>query len=405
MSAMPHASVASNAVTTKPTSALWRKNVEARRKMLRASYNREFDRFVKGLLPEYNKQFNPRSSWHAIPFDIKLNIIKIKWDTLLLQKKVQLHFTVEIHSSTNTKVFAKIDRNLKFGDVVKKYCRVVKKEDCERLNNSYKDIVKLPEHPHVCDIKDIHWMEQQSTGTILLYVQMSRVNGVPLHDMIANDELYSMLSHDISSSVVRLVFCLISVNIMLKNNGCIWGDISTSNIMVNMLLFGDQFVPMFTLFDPCLLEGYYGSGVKVDYVAPECAKHVGIDKDRKLVHNDLWSSMICVFEMVARKKALFDVEPATMKLMKLKSLHEKNINSTESSYQYIPIVSPEYWANHNYFMSSLFDKFAPMLNITPTSRKPFGVIRMEFSADIIMNKKLDWRGLVGSGIQAMQVII
>lgn len=403
MSAMPHATVACD--LPKPTSAIWKQNIEKRKKVLRASYQKELERFAKHILPLYNKQFDASSSWHCIPLDIKINILKTKWNMLLQKKQVKLTFTVEIHSSNNTKVFAQIDQDMKFNEVIKKYTRVVKKQDCERLNNIYKAFMKLPDHPHVCKIMDIHWMEKDSTDGIYFYVQMSRISGVPLHDMIADDALYGFLSHDINSSVVRLVFCLFSVNVMLINNGCIWGDISTSNIMVNMLLFGDQFVPMFKVFDPCLLEGYYGSGIKVDYLAPECAKHVGIDKERKLIHNDLWSSMICVFEMVARKKALFEIKSSTSKLIALNTLYEANINATGNSYHLIPIVKSKYWDKHNEFMSSLFDRFAPMLNITPTSRKLFGEVRLQFSADIIMNKELDWRGLVRSGIDAMQKII
>ena len=70
--------------------------------------------------------------------DIRLNIIKTKWNILVSQKKVQLNFTVEIHDSNNTKIMTQIDHRLNSNEVVKKYYHAVKKDDCERLDKAYK---------------------------------------------------------------------------------------------------------------------------------------------------------------------------------------------------------------------------------------------------------------------------
>ena len=103
--------------------------------------------------------------------DIRLNIIKTKcqWNILVSQKKVQLNFTVEIHDSNNTKIMTQIDHRLNSNEVVKKYYHAVKKDDCERLDKAYKHFMTLPEHPHICKIKDIHWMENESTEKVHIW--------------------------------------------------------------------------------------------------------------------------------------------------------------------------------------------------------------------------------------------
>jgi serine/threonine protein kinase len=374
------------------------------------------DSNIDDFIQLYMNQFPKQSRWHDIPREIKKNIIIWIWVHLAKEKKVKVGIRVPIYRSRFTRIYKIVNLNGRCGNIVKRYTFPVRDAARSRLHEMFMDKFRLPRHTFISHVTSLIWRGVKDTGYFNLFVSMSNVSGIPLRDVILDDQLYAYLEKDMDSTVCRLFHIFVKILGFLKRHNCVWGDISTSNIMVEMFRFGDDFAPKFTLFDPCMLEAHYGYGIKADYIAPENVMMLQKDVDMKLVHNDTWACMICLFETVARKSAFFDRDSPEAKVFAISQLakrakQEGGFPNPYRSHLEIPVVKEEYWKRHGPFMHGLFDTFAPMLNIPLDARERIVDVKMTFIFRMLQNdienispsipgRFIDWRGIVPNSMNA-----